>query len=198
MQNLRETKKAQTRQAIAEAAHALFQKVGYKETTLADIAHAASVAPRTIFAYFPSKESIVFCDIDEVLAELKASFANRESASVVTVIKEFAIELHDQTCMDHDMQQQRHYMIREHDDLRKYAAQIGDQLELILLEAFADELHLPASALEPKLAAAVMGSVLDHIQSTSEPLTHAEISQLIGRALTFTEAGMQSLHALKK
>ncbi|SEG85901.1 DNA-binding transcriptional regulator, AcrR family [Thermomonospora echinospora] len=74
---LRERKKRRTRQALATAALRLFAERGYEETTIADIAAAAEVSPRTFFAYFPSKEDVIFAEIDDRLAEVRDRLARR-------------------------------------------------------------------------------------------------------------------------
>src|SRR3954451_9219471 len=56
---LRERKKARTRKAISETAIALFLERGYDQVSVADIAAAAEVSKRTLFAYFPSKDDLV-------------------------------------------------------------------------------------------------------------------------------------------
>ena len=56
---LRERKKARTHQAISEAAIALFLARGYDAVSVAEIAEAAEVSKRTLFAYFPSKDELV-------------------------------------------------------------------------------------------------------------------------------------------
>lgn len=74
---LRERKKLRTRRAIAGAALRLFDERGFEETTISDIAAAADVSPRTFFSYFPSKDDVVFAEMDERLAEVRAGLAER-------------------------------------------------------------------------------------------------------------------------
>ncbi|MCE6995366.1 TetR/AcrR family transcriptional regulator [Saccharothrix sp. S26] len=56
---LRERKKRRTREAIVEAAFALFRESGFDDVSVADIAAAAEVSKPTLFAYFPTKEDLV-------------------------------------------------------------------------------------------------------------------------------------------
>ncbi|GLV73120.1 TetR family transcriptional regulator [Streptomyces hygroscopicus] len=56
---LRERKKQRTRDAISDAAITLFVERGFNEVSVAQIAEAAEVSKRTLFAYFPTKEDLV-------------------------------------------------------------------------------------------------------------------------------------------
>ena len=68
---LRERKKLKTRESIQREAMRLFQKHGYEETTIEDIAEAAEISPSTFFNYFPSKEDVVLYDAyDPILASI--------------------------------------------------------------------------------------------------------------------------------
>lgn len=58
--SLRAMKKAQTREALAASALALFGERGFDRVTIDDIAKSAGVSRRTFFRYFASKESSVF------------------------------------------------------------------------------------------------------------------------------------------
>jgi AcrR family transcriptional regulator len=69
---LRAQKKENTRQALVEAAWALFRAKGYDATTIEEIADAANVAKRTYFRYFPTKEAIVFHRAAERLVLLES------------------------------------------------------------------------------------------------------------------------------
>ncbi|WP_245764866.1 TetR/AcrR family transcriptional regulator [Nonomuraea jiangxiensis] len=62
--SLRDRKRARTRQALVDAATELFERNGYDETTIADIAAAAEIGTRTFFGYFASKEELLFPESD--------------------------------------------------------------------------------------------------------------------------------------
>jgi AcrR family transcriptional regulator len=57
--SLRELKKERTRAAISTAAITLFLEYGYDEVSISQVAEAAEVSRRTLFAYFPTKEDLV-------------------------------------------------------------------------------------------------------------------------------------------
>ncbi|MFI6504856.1 TetR/AcrR family transcriptional regulator [Nonomuraea typhae] len=61
---LRERKKQRTREALIEAAVRLFEDKGYDQVTVAEIADAAEVSPRTFFLHFPAKEDVLLANAD--------------------------------------------------------------------------------------------------------------------------------------
>ena len=73
----RERKKRLTRQRIVMAAVELFETHGYEQTTVAQIAAAADVDPKTFFNYFGSKDEVLFSDIDRDYDVLLAAIGQR-------------------------------------------------------------------------------------------------------------------------
>ncbi|GLF99747.1 TetR family transcriptional regulator [Streptomyces yaizuensis] len=58
-EGLRERKRRQTRQAVSDAAVALFLERGFDAVSVAEVAAAAEVSKPTLFRYFPAKEDLV-------------------------------------------------------------------------------------------------------------------------------------------
>jgi AcrR family transcriptional regulator len=74
---LRERKKQQTRQLIAETAWRLFADRGFDRVTVAEVALQAQVAPATVFNYFPTKEDLFFFRLEAFEAQLVDAVRDR-------------------------------------------------------------------------------------------------------------------------
>jgi AcrR family transcriptional regulator len=85
---LRERKKLQTRESIADAAANLFAERGFEAVTVNEVAQAANVSRQTVFNYFGSKEEMLFDRDHEVEAALVGAVRERPpGASVVDVFR---------------------------------------------------------------------------------------------------------------
>src|SRR5919198_1525449 len=92
-QGLRERKKEQTRQAIAEAAQRLFAERGFDAVTVADVAREADVSQGTVFNYFPTKEDLFYGQMESFEAALLDAVRGRPAGeSVLTAFRRFVLE----------------------------------------------------------------------------------------------------------
>lgn len=90
---LRERKKQQTRQLLAETAHRLFAERGFDAVTVAEVARAADVSEGTVFNYFPTKEDLFYGQMEtfeEALVEAVRERAPGES--VPTAFRRFVLD----------------------------------------------------------------------------------------------------------
>src|SRR5215211_5526626 len=90
---LRERKKQQTRQLIADTARRLFAEHGFESVTVAAVAAAANVSEGTVFNYFPTKEHLFFDGMENYEAELLRTIRDRGlGESVLAAFGRFVIE----------------------------------------------------------------------------------------------------------
>jgi len=74
---LRERKKQQTRELIAETARRLFAERGFERVSVAEIARTADVSEKTVFNYFPTKEDLVYWRLESFEQELLDTLRER-------------------------------------------------------------------------------------------------------------------------
>jgi AcrR family transcriptional regulator len=80
---LRERKKQQTRELIAETARRLFAERGFERVPVAEIARDADVSEQTVFNYFPRKEDLVYYRLETFEEELLSTIREREPGESV-------------------------------------------------------------------------------------------------------------------
>jgi AcrR family transcriptional regulator len=90
---LRERKKEQVRQMIAETAQRLFEARGFEEVTVAEVAREAQVAEKTVFNYFPTKEDLFYHGMESYETELLAAMRDRAPGeAVLDAFRRFILE----------------------------------------------------------------------------------------------------------
>src|SRR5437660_715826 len=149
---LRERKKQRTRETIALAARTLFAERGYHATTLPDIAEAADVSTRTIFAYFPSKEDILFSDFPLMKEALAQALADRpESEEALETVREFILSSHGMA--KSELEEQLSRCVESDETLRNHLRARLAQLEDVIAAAIAKDLGAPENDLRPQVVA---------------------------------------------
>jgi len=83
-EGLRERKKRHTRQQISDVATSLFVVRGFDHVKVSEIAEVVGVSEKTVYNYFPTKESLVFDRADEGIARLAAALREREAGESPT------------------------------------------------------------------------------------------------------------------
>jgi AcrR family transcriptional regulator len=75
---LRERKKRRTRQQISDVATSLFVVRGFDHVKVSQIAEIVGVSEKTVYNYFPTKESLVFDRADEGIARVVEALRERQ------------------------------------------------------------------------------------------------------------------------
>ena len=196
---LRERKKQKTRDTIVKVALELFAERGYQETTIAEIADAAEVSPRTIFAYFPSKADILFYDQPEMQQRLAQVFRDRpEGATALDVLRDFiAGTLSPASEEEHNVALRRRAVIAANETLRLNERARFAPFEQLMAEAIADDLHAGSDDIRPRMIAAALATALsairDHDPATSPGLASPEqVMAVIDEVMDFLRGGLDA------
>jgi AcrR family transcriptional regulator len=94
MERLRERKKRETRQAIADVATMMFADRGFDQVTVAEVAVEAGVSKMTVFNYFARKEDLLLDRYEEQDELVLGAIRNRKRGwTPARAIRELLVEL---------------------------------------------------------------------------------------------------------
>jgi AcrR family transcriptional regulator len=196
---LRERKKEQTRRAIEDAAFRLFAERGFQATTVADIAEAADVAPRTFFAYFPSKEDVLFADFDETSEALAARLRDRlPGETTFDALRAWITGLLPDLEADENREALRHRLCSEYESIAAHERHLMARFEAIIAESVAADLGDAPSDLRPRMIAAAAIAALMAMRPDdpgAEELPPQEKLQRLDEALEFLRGGVVAVSA---
>jgi AcrR family transcriptional regulator len=83
-EGLRDRKRRLTRQTISDAATTMFATRGFDNVTVSEVAARVGVSEKTIYNYFPTKESMVLDTADDALADMARGLRERRPDESLT------------------------------------------------------------------------------------------------------------------
>ena len=200
-EDLRELKKQRKREQINQQAKGLIAQRGYQATTIADIATAADVAPRTFFSYFPSKEAVVFHTVDRDLDGLASALRDRlPDETAFDALRRWIDGMYDNWTAEEDEAVLRKRLCREDEGLTNFQGGVMARIQELLLEAIARDLDEPQDSLRPRLVAAAAMAALHSLDNTLDERsdqhvreTKTEALAVLDDAMLFLRGGIDAL-----
>jgi len=170
-QGLRERKKEQTRQAIAQAALGLFAERGFDGVTVAEVARAAEVSEGTVFNYFPAKEDLFYSQMENFEAALVDAVRERRAGeSVLVAFTRFVLERSRGLADRADIIVTAARIIDASPALRSREREIVEDYTHALAELVAAEAGARPADVEPRVVAtALMGAqraLVEHVRAS--------------------------------
>ena len=196
---LRERKKQRTRAHIAAAALQLFEERGFDQTTIADIAEAADIAPRTFFGYFPSKEDVVFADFPETVAGLSARLDDRGAdETAIDAIRGWIDEVLEESDLRDERERCRKRVIGQSEALAAHNRALMGQVEALLAGHIARDLGDRPDDVRPHMIASAVIGALNALDvkggdDGESPPTKEEAGAMVDDALRFLQGGLEAL-----
>jgi AcrR family transcriptional regulator len=191
---LRERKKQRTREAIVEAAFELFAERGFDGTTIAEIADAADIAPRTFFSYFPSKDDVVFHDFEEKHAMVASWLHDREpGVNTIDALRAgIASSMGEVDPAGLREKRLRKRLVRENESLAAHSEHLKGKFAELLAEAVAQDLGGAPGDLRPRLVAAAAAAAMGVIEDMpDDDVEHS--AETFDSLLAFLRGGLAAL-----
>jgi AcrR family transcriptional regulator len=211
-EGLRERKKRRTRQQISDVATVMFVMRGFDQVKVAEIANIVGVSEKTVYNYFPTKESLVFDRTDEGLERMARALRERRPSESPTraMLRALAEDLDDLTDMPDELPQllpRFAEMVASTPSLRAAWLELNDRLVQVATEELAALAEVDPRDPEPMIAARAIGALYElafssrirHVEDglRGDALRDAVLGDL-QRAAKLLDAGLWSFSLLTR
>ena len=211
---LRERKKRAMRQQLSDTATEMFLERGFDAVRVAEIAEACGVSEKTVFNYFPTKESLILDRLEGTMASVKTGLADPGVPPVDAVLRILDQELGAMTSSlaAHDDPAQASAAIRRFGTLiwdtpalRAYQSDMMDQFTAVAAAILAERAGMSPNDPEPGIAAtALLGlwriqyrALSKYLDGTlSAAQVHQAVTAEVRRAARLISTGLNSFPAL--
>src|SRR5271165_5198518 len=212
-EGLRERKKRLMRQQLSDTATQMFMDRGFDAVRVTDIAEACGVSEKTVFNYFPTKESLILDRLEATMASIRTGLAETGVAPVQAALRILDRELSAMMSWltAQDDPAQAGHAIRRFDaliqatpSLRAYQSDMMDQFTAVAAAILAERAAMSADDPEPQMAAtALLGlwriqfqSLSRYLDGTRPPAqVHQAVTADVRRAAQLIETGLSSFAA---
>jgi AcrR family transcriptional regulator len=210
-EGLRERKKRLMRQQLSDTATQMFMERGFDAVRVTEIAEACGVSEKTVFNYFPTKESLILDRLEATMASLKSGLAQPGVDPAEAALRILDQELTAMTswlaAQDDPVQASaaiRRFgvLIQASPSLRAHQSDMVDQFTAVAAEILAGRAGLSPDDPEPQIAAiALLGlwrvqfrALSKYLDGTRTPAqVHQAVSAEVNRAAQVIETGLRSL-----
>lgn len=183
----RQRKKQATRDDLIAHAARLFDAQGFDETTTEQIAEAADVSQRTFFRHFPSKEAVLYADMNDQRARVREALMRRPADEpVLDAVRRAIMSLADGFEDERELRFLQARMAAAYPTVSAYSrAVVQAEWERELIAAIAARLDVdPIEDPRPEIiAGAAMSALRASIRRWTMHDGHEELPDLVGRAL---------------
>ena len=209
-EGLRERKKRQLRQQLSDTATEMFMERGFDAVRVAEIADACGVSEKTVFNYFPTKESLVLDLGETTLDSLRTTLTDAGLSPVQAVLEILSDELAAITswlAAQDDLAQAKALFLRfgmltwSTPSLRAYQRDMADRQVAVAAEILAGRTGRSPEEPEPQIAAtALIGlwpiqfqALRRHLNRTRTPeQLHDAVGVDVQRAARLIDAGLNT------
>ena len=214
-EGLRERKKRLMRQQLSDTATQMFMERGFDAVRVAEVAEACGVSEKTVFNYFPTKESLILDRLEATMASLRTGLAEPGVSPVEAALRILADELGAMTSwlarQDDPVQASaaiRRFgtLIQATPSLRAHQSDMMDQFVTVAAGILAERAAMSADDPEPQITAtALLGlwrvqflSLSKYLDGTRSPAqVHQAVTADVHRAARLIDTGLDSFALLR-